>query len=258
MKLHHQDFGGSGRPIVILHGLFASSKNWTSVGRFLKRLGHPYALDARNHGDSPHAASHSFDDLIEDLDEWLADQGIQDPLLLGHSMGGLTVMGHALRYPGRAAAVIVVDIAPRPYQPDFQAEFDALSMDLSGYSSRDEIDRAMAEIVPDGEIRQFLQMNLERSGEGFRWKINTPVLRSSPMLSGPDFSGFDTTYPGPAMLVAGGDSPFVGEQDLPLFRRSFPQARIEVIPGCGHWLHFICSDQFQALLQDFIGGLDRG
>ena len=161
MKLHYHDFGGQGDPIVILHGLFASSKNWTSVGQFLKSSGSPYALDARNHGDSPHADSHNLSDLVEDLKVWLHDNDIERPTLLGHSMGGLTAMGYALSYPESVGALIVVDIIPRSYHTDFTAELNALSLDLSPYNDRNQIDEAMASLVPNKRVRQFLQMNIK-------------------------------------------------------------------------------------------------
>ncbi len=255
MKLHTREFGGRGLPVVILHGLFASSQNWTGTARYLSTLSRPFALDLRNHGDSPHAGSHTLADLIADLKQWLEERGVDQPVLLGHSMGGLAAMGFALSFPERVRGLVVVDILPRAYRPDFRREFEALSLDLSAYGSRREIDEAMAQIIADEQVRQFLQTNIERGDGSFRWKPNVEVLKASEFLRGPDFSVFESRYQGPALLIAGGQSPFVPEDDLPLFGRYFSAGRVEILEDCGHWLHYICSREFQKLLGDFIRSL---
>jgi pimeloyl-ACP methyl ester carboxylesterase len=255
MKLYTRDFGGQGVPVVILHGLFASSKNWMSAAQFLSGFSRPFALDLRNHGDSPHSASHTLEDLIGDLKEWLQDRELERAVLLGHSMGGLASMGFALTHPRAVEGLIVVDILPRGYRPDFTSEFEALSLDLSPYKNRREIDEAMAPIIPDQQVRQFLQMNVERENEGFRWKLNVPALESSEFLQGPDFSAFGEPFGGPALLIAGGESPFAREEDRPRFGEYFPNGRIEVLEDCGHWLHYICSDEFQDVVKGFIADL---
>ncbi len=71
MKLYTREFGGRGIPVAILHGLFASSKNWIGTAQYLSEFCKPFALDQRNHGDSPHSDSHTFEGMISDLDQWL-------------------------------------------------------------------------------------------------------------------------------------------------------------------------------------------
>jgi len=190
--------------------------------------------------------------MIDDLDQWLNERNIEKAVLLGHSMGGLVSMGFALSHPKAVRGLIVVDILPRAYHPDFSQEFEALSLDLSPYKNRREIDAAMETIVPDLQVRQFLQMNVERVDQGFHWKLNVPVLKNSEFLQGPDFSVFQSRYEGSALLVAGGQSPFAERRHLPLFHQYFPNGRIEVLEDCGHWLHYICSAEFQTIIKDFI------
>jgi esterase len=66
---------------------------------------------------------------------------------------------------------------------------------------------------------------------------------------------FKKTYEGPALLIAGGQSPFAQARDQPLFNQYFPNGSIEVLEDCGHWLHYICSQEFQSLVREFIGTL---
>ncbi len=97
MHLFSRSFGGTGRPIVILHGLFGSSRNWATTGRALAAWGAVSALDLRNHGDSPHSDSHTLADMVGDVREWLESRGGERPVLIGHSMGGQVAMALALR-----------------------------------------------------------------------------------------------------------------------------------------------------------------
>lgn len=84
-------------PIIVLHGLFGSSKNWLSVGDFLSQYADVYLLDLRNHGDSPHSSEHSIASMVEDIEVWVTKQKLEKPVILGHSMGGLVSMGFALK-----------------------------------------------------------------------------------------------------------------------------------------------------------------
>jgi len=255
MKLYTREFAGQGTALVILHGLFASSKNWIGTAQALSASCRPFAVDLRNHGDSPHSDTHTLADMIADLEQWRSDRGLERMVLLGHSMGGMVSMGYALSHAQAVGGLIVVDILPRAYRHDFSAEFAALSLDLSPYRSRGEIDRAMVPIVPDQQVRQFLQMNVARGGGGFRWKLNVPVLETSEFRNGPDFSVFSSRFHGPALLVAGGLSPFAPRGELSRFIEYFPDGKIEILEDCGHWLHYICSQGFQAIVQEFMASL---
>lgn len=85
-------------PIIVLHGLLGSKKNWESMS---KRINDStsmsvIAVDARNHGESPHESTHSYKDLASDVRELLVKLSIKEALVLGHSMGGRTAMVLAL------------------------------------------------------------------------------------------------------------------------------------------------------------------
>jgi pimeloyl-ACP methyl ester carboxylesterase len=256
MDLFHRDLGGRGTPIVILHGLFGSSRNWVAAGRALTRYGRVLALDLRNHGESGHAATHSLFDLMGDLEEWTARHLDREPVLLGHSMGGLAAMGYALTRPERARALIVVDVAPRGYAEGHEPELAALRLDISRFASRGEIDRAMEPLLPDPQKRQFLQMNAERSGGGFRWRINRAALERATFST--DFSRVAGEYRGDALFLIGGQSDYVREEDHTLIRRFFPAARLEVIARGGHWLHNDAPAELQQAVGRFLEELGRG
>ncbi len=102
--------------MIVLHGLFASGKNWRSFARSIENDFQIWMPDARNHGESPHAETMSYKEMAEDVVCFLDNNGLERIMLLGHSMGGKTAMQVALRFQERVSCLIVVDIAPVQYE----------------------------------------------------------------------------------------------------------------------------------------------
>ena len=69
--LYSRKVGGNGVDFVVLHGLFGSGKNWRSFAGSLEQNFQVWTLDARNHGDSPHADSMSYQEMAEDVVRFL-------------------------------------------------------------------------------------------------------------------------------------------------------------------------------------------
>jgi pimeloyl-ACP methyl ester carboxylesterase len=78
----------SSSALVILHGLFGSKQNWRSLSRaFAQKLGIPvYALDLRNHGQSPHVETMKNTAMAADVARFLRDHALDKVTLMGHSM----------------------------------------------------------------------------------------------------------------------------------------------------------------------------
>lgn len=250
VELFHKDFGGDGSPLVILHGLFGSHKNWTQVGQSLSAVAHVFGLDLRNHGESPHADTHRLTDLLSDLELWLENHAIESPLVLGHSMGGLLAMAYALKHPKKLRALAIVDIAPRAYTPRHAHEFAALSVDVSQAASREEVQALMAEHVRDEQTRRFLGMNLAKTEKGYRWKVNAPVLQHAAYLEEFDASG--KSWSGPTIFFVGGRSDYVRPEDEDLIRRVFPNVDLQKNDRADHWLHYSAADWFLPKMTEFV------
>ncbi|MGA2974588.1 MAG: alpha/beta fold hydrolase [Spirochaetia bacterium] len=250
MDLSYRDLGGQGPAIVILHGLFGSSQNWAGMGRRLSAHGRVFALDLRNHGDSPRASTHTLTDCVEDLRDWSRARGLETLRLIGHSMGGLVAMGFAVRHPSLTAGIAAVDIAPRPYPPGHEEELRALRTDIGACRSRAELDCLLSSIVPQVDFRQFLLTNAVREGPGFRWRIDAEVLAANTVAA--DWAGVSGSYEGESLLIACGRSDYVRAEDHALMRRFFPNARIQTIPQADHWPHVSAPGRMEELLGEFL------
>ena len=252
MLLFHRDLGGAGHPpLVILHGILGSSRNWQTAGAELAARYHVWALDLRNHGASPHAEGMDYATMVGDVLGWLDARGLGRVTLLGHSMGGKVAMRLACRHPGRVERLVVVDIAPKDYPAGrHQEEFAAMNgLGLAGFASRAEAERKLEAQVPDWAMRRFLMTNLDRDAAGgWRWMINLPVLtRALPDL-GKDSLAEADTYAGPTRFILGGKSAYVSDADRAGILRHFPAATVEVIPAAGHNPHMETRAAFAALV----------
>ena len=104
------DEGGSGVPILLLHGLMGSARTWRRQVPWLRELGHVYTFDAAAHG-RPAPAELTTEAFVADLAEQLAP--ISEPLVvIGHSMGALHGWCYAAAHPERVRALVVEDMAP--------------------------------------------------------------------------------------------------------------------------------------------------
>ncbi|MCB1200092.1 MAG: alpha/beta fold hydrolase [Leptospiraceae bacterium] len=254
-QLYKRVQGGGEHKLIILHGLFGSSKNWISVASALKFDGQIISLDARNHGQSFHAESHTLDDMVNDLRNFIVEEGIKKVTLLGHSMGGLTAMVYALKYPQEIEKLIVVDIAPRSYTVDYREEFEALQLDLTNFQSRKQIDEQLQGIVDDLRVRQFLQTNIERNEKGYYWVLNVPVLKNADYRGKFEFHAEGRKFPSAALFIKGGKSKFINDQDLQTIKQLFPAAEIKTLPEGDHWLHYSDFENFINSTNEFLNAV---
>lgn len=237
--------------MLVLHGLLGSSRNWLSTGRDLAKHFHVFALDARNHGKSPHEPEMNYEVMMDDLLGWMDAQGLARAAVTGHSMGGKTAMLLACRHPERVERLVVVDIAPKDYSwAAHHGEFLAMTeLDLGSLTSRGEAERRFEARVPNLGMRKFLSTNLTQDDDdAWRWQINLPVLAQSLPLMEKNCLQPDDRYAGPTLFVLGGRSRYAEGGDHELIRRHFPAASIEVIVDSGHNPHMDAREEFVRLL----------
>ena len=243
---------GEGDPIVILHGLFGSSDNWLSIARVLSETHKVYAVDQRNHGQSPHSDYFSYEIMANDLKEFLEEHNIVNPIIIGHSMGGKVAMQFATEHPEILKKLVVVDIAPKEYPVHHDVILEGLnSIDVKNLASRNEANEQLAKYVQDIGTRQFLLKNIARTSDGFQWKINLPVIETGIEQIG---IGLDPTssYDGDTLFIRGKKSHYIQDEDQPDLLKHFPKSELETIENAGHWIHAEQPEAFLSAIKSFI------
>lgn len=250
--LHRAETPTEAPPLVIAHGLYGSGRNWGVIARRLADVRDVVAVDMRNHGASPRAASQSYSDMAEDLAEVIASLG--GPVdLLGHSMGGKASMYLALTAGHLLRRLVVADIAPVAYAHDQSQHARAMrKLDLTDLTTRGEADRRLAELVADPGLRAFFLQSLDLKAEGGpRWRLNLEVLEAEmPQIVG--WPGTQGVFDHPTLFLTGAESSYVKPEYRDIIRALFPKARFAKLPGAGHWLHADRPREFEAAVRVFL------
>lgn len=252
MRLYHRSFG-TGSPLIILHGLFGSLNNWQTLAKRLAGHFTVFALDLRNHGHSPHSGEFTYAAMAGDVREFVLEHGLSPACVIGHSMGGKTAMELALLFPDVVDRLVIVDIAPREYPPIHDKLMEAMdSADLGRYATREEIDRALAESIPETAVRQFLLTNLRREETGkYGWKMNLDAIKANSSELGRAVTA-DLPFKKPVLFISGERSPYIVLDDRPGILRLFPLATFRTIEGAGHWVHADAPDEFLRVVLGFL------
>jgi pimeloyl-ACP methyl ester carboxylesterase len=230
---------GDGPPLVVLHGLLGSKTNWRSVARALAPTHRVYSVDARNHGSSPWADAMSYPDMANDLLRFMEQQGVERPVVLGHSMGGKIAMTLGLLHPQVVERLIVVDIAPVVYDDRLSPVAEAMrAVDVLHVASREEVRQRLRTLLPDAGLVGFMLQNLEVRNAHFDWRVNLgAILASVPLLSGFPSELLGLSFARPVHVIAGGRSDYVRGSDGADFHPMFERVDVQVIEQVGHWVH---------------------
>lgn len=239
MQLAQDSYGAAGAapPLLIVHGLFGSARNWGAIAKRLSNDRHVVAVDMRNHGASPWAESHDYPAMAADLAEVVVTQGA--PMdVMGHSMGGKAAMMLALARPDLVNRLLVADIAPVAYAHSQSHLVAAMSrLDPASFTARSHADAALAENVADPGVRAFLLQSLDLRSVPPRWRLNLDVLDHEM----DKITGWTDSVQGefdhPSLFLSGAKSDYVLPEHRPAIKALFPNAKFAKIPNAGHWLH---------------------
>lgn len=235
--------------MVIGHGLFGQKTNWHSVAKAMqKRLENQiFAVDFRNHGDSPHTSTHKYPEMAEDLAEFvekvvLPNSGFQTIHLLGHSMGGKIAAAFAVdpNFQQKLASVIIEDVSPVHASKNslFRAYLQAMkNADLS--KPRKGIGDQLAQVVTNKPTRDFLLTNLGYDDENkghMKWKMNVETFDKE-LDHIFDYTLTNGKYTGRTLIISGQNSNYIQPTDEPKILEFFPNAKFTTIPNAGHWVH---------------------
>ncbi len=244
---------GTGTPVLILHGLFGRKRNWQAIQKRLADDAHIVTADMRNHGDSPWSDDMSYPAMAEDLAQLIRSFDAGPAFVVGHSMGGKAAMALALSEPELLRGLMVIDIAPVPYDHSYQPYIEAMrGVPLDELERRSQAEEYMTDGIPDPGIRAFLLQNLGQDERGLNWQVNLDAIENgmTEILDFPAHLG--EPYEGPAHFLRGEKSDFVEDAQIPLIENLFPMAEVTDIPGAGHWVHAEKPDDVIRSIREFM------
>jgi len=257
---------GDGPPVVLVHGVGCSHRDWMPVARRLARRHCVLAWDARGHGSCrPVHGSITLARLAEDLAEMLDHFGLERPVLVGHSMGALTLMQYLHSHgTQRVAAVTLVDQSPRIVTDDswrlglFGGCSAAMLSGLIAGARQDFAETLLNEVGALGGAWLRRQLGAEASlGRMLRRRLRRvdlrPLLDLAESMAQADFRASLSRLDAPLLVVLGARSPHYA--GLPLdawYRDTVKHAQISIYPRAGHSPHVSEPLRFVRELERFI------
>lgn len=244
------EYEGDGPPLVLLHGIGSRAVSWWPVIDQLSARFHLYAPDLRGHGASAKPASgYLVSDYAGDLARLLDGLGLDRPLILGHSLGGMVALTWARDHPARAAGIALEDSPLRGGRATLPSFDDWLALNAMAPA---EAAAAYARRYPPWSVEDcqrratsitatarpvFTELRAEAEADLDADRITPLAAIQSPIL---------LVY---GDLDQGG---MVVPADAHRLASTLPRARIAHIPGAGHTLHRDQSDAFLTMVLPFL------
>jgi len=253
MKLFSKIYGDKDQDLIVIHGLFGMSDNWNTLGKKFSKDYKVHLIDLRNHGRSPHSEEFNYNVMCEDLLEYMKDNNIQKPILLGHSLGGKVAMKFSFSYPDKIEKLIVADISPRRYNTDFAQNLlrTLYKLPLENFQKREEVDHVLSATYQDIGMRSFLMKNLYRNEQKeFCWRFNIDVLLEK-VSNIQDANFIKGVCHVPTHFIKGGNSNYITAEDELIINKHFPDVSIASIDTAGHWLHAENPERFYSEVMEF-------
>ena len=253
LDLHYLDWGGDA-PVaaVALHGFALNCHSWDEVAPALSDRLHWYALDQRGHGLSDRAAElgdYSRDHMADDIDGFIRAAGLERPVVVGHSMGGMNAMTFASRHPEALRALILVDVGPEVTVDGAQQvrQFVAGPYEMESLEAWVEHTHKYYPFRSKEGIRKRLAVSLRETSEGKLAKQFDERFREAGFRGVADSrSDIWETARGlrcPTLLLHGEKSPVLKREQAERFAEAVEQVRLVSIPEAGH---SVAGDQPQA------------
>lgn len=250
MKLHYRELG-SGKPLMILHGLFGFSDNWQSHAKKLAEYYRVILVDLRNHGRSDWSDEFSYEIMADDIKELCDDLNLSDFILMGHSMGGKVAVNFAQKHEDLLDKLIVVDMGTKSYPMHHDHIIKGIrSVQLTGVSTRRQAEEQMSAYIDSYGIKQFLLKNLYWVEKGqLSWRMNIDVLEKEMPNILTDMREIEIMIP--TLFIRGELSNYILDEDIEDLEHQFPDSEVITIEEAGHWVHAESPAEFLDALLGF-------
>ncbi len=243
---------GEGHPLILIHGLFGSLDNLGVLSRVLKDTHQVINVDLRNHGQSFHSETHSYEAMAEDLLVLMEHLKIEHAIFVGHSMGGKVAMRYASLAPHKVTKLVVLDMAPVDYNVRrHDSVFHAIQQtELASPTSRSQAMTVLDSHLTEAGVAQFLGKSIFKTEHGLKFRFNTQSLHDNyHNIIGWDHVPATQT---PTLFIKGGNSDYLLPEHQASIQAQYPNAKAHIIANTGHWLHAEKPQEVLRVINKFI------
>ena len=268
LRLHYLDWGNDGAPtLLMIHGNRDHCHNWDWLADRLAGEYHILAPDLRGHGDSQWSIGSAYpvSEFVYDIAQLVRQTGVAPVRIVAHSLGGNVALQYSGIFPDEVVRLVSIEGYGRP--PHVTVPSPAQRMrewierghERSGriphrYASIHEAFERMQEANPHLSPEQARHLTIHGSNQNeddtYSWKFDNYVHLHAPAdFSTDDLSSVWAAIRCPVLLISGAES-WAAQSgvDLP---KDFRDARHEIVPNAGHWVHHDQLDVVTNLIRDF-------
>jgi len=255
LRLHLVDWGGTGPPLILLHGIARHAHTFDHIAPELGRKYHVLALDMRGHGDSAWSAEGAYlvEDYVKDLEALVDQLRFTKVSLLGNSTGGRVAQVYAGLHPDRVDKLLVEDVGPERPQNIADAFARRVEQEKNGWGSEDEL---VAQLVkqnsrtPEPLLRTYAHFGLKKRDDGrLVWKRDPNLVKG---FVETELWQYVRRITAPTLYVIGGASRIVPPETQEKLKQTLPNVRIVVMPGLGHYPDEDDTAGFMKVAADFL------
>jgi N-formylmaleamate deformylase len=235
-------------PIVVLPGITSPAITWEFVAQPLAQDHRVMVLDLRGRGYTDAASSYRMDDYANDVAAFIDVAGLQNPAILGHSMGARIAAAIATCHPSARGPLVVVDpplTGPgRPAYP-FPKEIyvDSVRKARAGMSIDD-----VRRVYPTWSARE-----LAIRAEWLATCDEAAVSESYDRFHDEDFFSRWAACAPPVLFIYGAESPVVSAAGVHDIRAANRAAEVVAVAGAGHMIPWDNLEEFLAVVREFLG-----
>jgi 3-oxoadipate enol-lactonase len=250
----YYEVSGEGQPVVLIHGLGSSTRDWESQVSELSKSHQVITLDLRGHGrsDKP-AGPYQIPMFAADLAGLLQALGIFSAHLAGLSLGGGVAFQFALDYPSRVRSLTLVNTAPALGGAPEQAEQEiARRVGIVQQLGMRAMGQALSpNLFPKPEQAALRETFVER------WAANDPqaYIEATRSMLGWDVTARLGAITCPVLVIAS-DQDYRPVSAKEAYLKLMPNARLAVIPDAHHAVPMERPEAFNPLLAQFISEQD--
>ncbi|HVQ16018.1 MAG TPA: alpha/beta hydrolase [Vicinamibacterales bacterium] len=257
LRIHYVDWGGSGKPFVMIHGLDRVARTFDHLAVRFSPAYRVIAIDMRGHGDSgwDPKGRYLVEDHVGDFEGVVQQLGLRDLTLWGNSTGGRVVQVFAGKHPELVSHVISEDVGPeRPRQiADNYAK--RVQQEQAGWASEDELLAQLRKTNPrmsPAVLEPYVRYGVKKRADGrIEWKRDPQLVNG---FVATDLWRFVRNIKSPILYILGGRSNIVPPETQEELKKALPNAQLVTVADVGHYPSDEKPDEVMRIVSRFLAG----
>jgi pimeloyl-ACP methyl ester carboxylesterase len=255
LRIHFVDWGGNGRPFIMVHGLDRVARTFDHLAVRFSPAYRVIAIDMRGHGDSgwDPQGRYLVEDHVGDLEGVVQQLGLRDLTLWGNSTGGRVVQVFAGKHPELVSRVISEDVGPeRPRQiADNYAK--RVQQEQAGWASEDELLAQLKKTNPrmsPAVLEPYVRYGTRKRADGrIEWKRDPKLVNG---FVATELWRFVRDIKAPILYIIGGRSNIVPPETQEELKKTLPNAQVITVADVGHYPSDEKPDHVVELVNQFL------